>query len=394
MSTVVTYAYGHDFGNSEICDVMYRDGKPITMSTPTAFAKVDPRKMRNLGVDVKDALVISINGESAAWGIGTIAMAQSIDFWDGKGDLMRYASEHSLRSILAMSGTMIPDEEYRLLVATGLPADTFLNNNNIRKEIKTAISGTHRFKLHGDKKERICHIEHVATLMEGAGALKAYTRKDQIAPLGAAVVDIGGRTTDLYVERNGVPVSEFCKGRPVGVASASKMLQDAFFAKHDFPLSSIDVRAMFYAYAESLPPMDGEDAKVVDLAKVKEGKATKPKLPNYPKMTKFGDEISRTELHDMVLEAIASTTKDIVSFVSATWRESDSSTAIAVRFSPVLLIGGGAYYFYPALKKRIPHLQRPKSPVFANAQGYALAAAKVIEKRVAQAAKAEKNQVS
>jgi len=66
----------------------------------------------------------------------------------------------------------------------------------------------------------------------------------------------------------------------------------------------------------------------------------------------------------------------------AAWRQSDSSSAVAARFSPVLNIGGGVFYFFEVLKKRIPHLTRPEEdPVYANARGYAQAAVRLLAKK-------------
>jgi hypothetical protein len=54
---------------------------------------------------------------------------------------------------------------------------------------------------------------------------------------------------------------------------------------------------------------------------------------------------------------------------------------VAARFSPVLAIGGGVYYFFSELQKRIPHLERPDDPVHANARGYAQASARLLTKK-------------
>jgi hypothetical protein len=261
---------------------------------------------------------------------------------------------------------MIADKEYGLYVTCGLPAETFQRNPNIKKEIRKAITGTHTFTLDGGKSWRVVHVEYATTLMEGAGALMAYARKDNTSPQGAAVIDIGGRTTDLYVARAGVPVAEFCVGKPLGVVTAAQMLQAAFEQKYDFPLNPIETRSILFAYANS------------------EGLKRKA----YPEISKYGEKIPAAELDKLVAEAVTETTEEIVSFVSAAWRESDSSLAVGVRFDPVLNIGGGTYYFYPALKKRIPHLQKPDAPVFANAWGYARASATLLEKKLKKEAEA------
>ncbi|HEY6410648.1 MAG TPA: hypothetical protein VIY29_24615, partial [Ktedonobacteraceae bacterium] len=79
-------------------------------------------------------------------------------------------------------------------------------------------------------------------------------------------------------------------------------------------------------------------------------------------------------------EAVTQVGLEIVSFVAATWRQSDRG-AVAASFKPVLQIGGGVYYFSRVLKERIPHLARPADPVHANAQGYCTLAVRLLARR-------------
>jgi len=72
---------------------------------------------------------------------------------------------------------------------------------------------------------------------------------------------------------------------------------------------------------------------------------------------------------------------EIVSFVAAAWRQSDRD-AVAASFKPVLHIGGGVYYFYNLLKKRIPHLSRPDDPIHANALGYCSLAGRLLMRKI------------
>src|SRR5258708_21752146 len=98
--TYPVYPYGHDFGNSDIVDTMIKDGKKITRSISTAFAKMSYAALKNMGVDVANSVVIQIQGESSAYGIGDLVMVQaSSSAWHGRGDAMRNALTHSLRAI-------------------------------------------------------------------------------------------------------------------------------------------------------------------------------------------------------------------------------------------------------------------------------------------------------
>jgi plasmid segregation protein ParM len=366
MAGYKVYPYGHDFGNAGICGILFKGNTPVMLSEPTAFSKVDLNRLDALGVETKDASVIRLENEAAQWGIGNIALAQASEPWDGRGDILRYANKHSLRALLTLSGKMTNDKEYGLMVVGGLPAEPFQKHRGLKNEIKKALTGTYVFTLDG-KTSRTAHVEYSATLMEGAGALAAYAKKGNTGPQGAAVIDVGGRTTDLYVARAGVPIGDYCVGKPLGVATAARMLQQAFEQKYEFPLTALDTQAILYAYANS------------------EGLKKKA----YPEISKYGEKIPAAELEALTQEAILETTNEIVSFVSSAWRESDSSLAVGVRFDPVIMIGGGVHYFYEALKRRIPHLQKPENPTFSNAYGYARAAALALEKKIKKEKEAE-----
>jgi hypothetical protein len=247
---------------------------------------------------------------------------------------------------------MIPDQEYRLMVVSGLPAETYIKAQGLRKEIKAALQGRHTFTLDGGNTWRVCMVEVGTVVMEGAGALIAYGGQ-AAHPQGAAVIDVGGRTTDLYVARNQQPRIEYCKGKPVGVVSAQEMLQQGFEATYDFPLEPLDARNIMHAWAAA--------------------------EKKYPALSIFGKPVEPTVLHRLMNEAVAQTSEEVVSFVTATWRQSDSSSKVAGQFFPVLMIGGGVYYFFDELQRRIPHLIRPDDPVFANARGYAKMAERLLK---------------
>jgi plasmid segregation protein ParM len=356
------YPYGHDFGNAEMCGVLLPNkNQTVSTSIPTAFCKVDPVQMKNLGVETEDN-IIQLAGEETAYGIGLIALTQSVDPWNGRGDPYRYASRYSLRAILSISASLIPDKEYGLIVVGGLPAEIYMKNESLRQEIKKALSGDWGFSTDGGKTTRMCHIQYRATLMEGAGALVAYGDEKQASPQGQGIIDIGGRTTDLYVARGGQPVLDFCKGKPLGVEAATAMMVAAFERKYRFPISPLEARQIMHAYANT-----------------KGG--GKKKAAAYPPLTIFGNPISPEEIAALVQEAVRSVGEDIVSFVAATWRQSDATSQIGARFSPVICIGGGVYYFFDSLKKRIPHLVQPINPTGANAHGYALAAQRLLAKK-------------
>jgi plasmid segregation protein ParM len=355
------YPYGHDFGNAEIGGVTVINGKTVTLSIPTAFAKVDTTALRNLGINVEQSNVhiMQFVNEEAAYAIGELALQQSVDVYNGRGDIQRYAGKFSLRGLLTIAATLIPDPEFGIYVVAGLPAETYIKNAPLRTAIKESLDGTYLFTLNDEKAPRRIVVEVATVVMEGAGALIAYNDRSSNKFTESAVIDIGGRTTDLYVARGQVPVVEYCKGKPVGVEMATQMVMDSFEHKYDRPLSLLEAREIMHAYAAQA---QGE-------------------ITRYPEISSYGQSISHYDLERLVKEAVTQVGSEIVSFVASAWRQSDRD-AVAASFQPVLNIGGGVFYFYNFLKKRIPHLSRPDDPVHANCIGYCTLAGRLLIRKV------------
>lgn len=351
------YPYGHDFGNAEIGGVTVVNAQNFSLSVPTAFAKADTSAMRNLGikVDHSNAHIIQFQGEAMAYSIGELALQQAVEVYHGRGDIQRYASKYSLRALLAVAATLIPDPEFGLYVVTGLPAESYIKNVALRNSIKTALDGTHVFMLDNEKTMRRVTVEVATVVMEGAGALIAYGDKTVSRTTESAVIDIGGRTTDLYVARGQVPVTEYCKGKPLGVETATQMLMDIFESKYNRSLSLLEAREIMYAYASN-----------GDIS--------------YPDIAVYGKTVSSYELDRLATEAVTQVGSEIASFVASAWRQSDRD-AVAASFKPVLNIGGGVYYFHNVLKQRIPHLSRPDDPIHANGLGYCNLAGRLLMRK-------------
>jgi plasmid segregation protein ParM len=101
---------------------------------------------------------------------------------------------------------------------------------------------------------------------------------------------------------------------------------------------------------------------------------------HYPSLTVYGKAIDEYDMAQLAGEAVLQVGSEIVSFVASAWRQSDRD-AVAASFNPVLCIGGGVYYFYDYLKKRIPHLTRPDDPIHANALGYSNLAGRLLMRK-------------
>jgi plasmid segregation protein ParM len=349
------YPYGHDFGNAEIGGVTLLEHGTVSLSIPTAFATVDTQAFRGLGIDTTASLVLRLQTEEISYAIGDLALEQHAEAWTGYGFIQRYASAYSVRGLLAVAASLIPDAEFGLSVVTGLPAETYIKNMELRQTIKHALDGTYTFTLDGGQHWRTIHVEIALVVMEGAGALISYGDKTTARTTESAVIDIGGRTTDLYVARGQVPQTDYCQGKPLGVESATQILMNSFEARFNRPLSRSEARTLMRAV-------------------VSQGHQP------IPEMTVYGRPIEAAQVERLAQEAIAQVGTDIVSFVASAWRQSDQG-AVAASFKPVLAIGGGVYYFYSALKHQIPHLARTVDPIHANARGYCTLAARLLDRK-------------
>lgn len=102
------YPYGHDFGNAEMGGVTaLRNGPMLARSIPTAFMKADVTALSGLGVDTASAPILWLQGEEISYAIGELA----IEPWNGRGNIQRYASTYSLRGLLTIAASLIPDRD-------------------------------------------------------------------------------------------------------------------------------------------------------------------------------------------------------------------------------------------------------------------------------------------
>jgi plasmid segregation protein ParM len=151
--------------------------RSISRSIPTAFATVDTQALRGLGIDTSTSLVVRFQTEAISYAIGDLAMEQYAEPWTGYGFIQRYASSYSLRGLLAVAASLIPDAEFGVYVVMGLPAETYIKNMEMRQTIKNALDGSYIITVDGGQSWRTIHVEIALVVMEGAGALIAYGDK-------------------------------------------------------------------------------------------------------------------------------------------------------------------------------------------------------------------------
>lgn len=270
-------------------------------------------------------------GERATF-VGQLALDQSRDATAARGDVARYWNGHTLRLLCTLVGAALPKTNANTVrVVTGLPVSVW--SKDAARRVQQALIGTHRYTLNGRARELT--VEGVMVVMEGAGALAAHGTGESVPQ---AVIDVGGRTTDLFWAEGMKPSLPRCTGAAIGIEKAGDRLCADFQRQYGRELRRSELRAIFHTYtAGSPPPPLFVDGKRVDLA---------PQVA--PAVRAVGDEIA--------------------SFVGQAWGE--ESGKVASEAARVLLIGGGAHYLAQQLRKLIPHLEVPKHPELANAQGY------------------------
>ncbi len=345
-----SYDIGFDPGNSETCVVVTSSaGEQTALAFPSfvsrgSFSELNRyRSMAGQGREMPlsevlqtgEYILSSLDGEATEYFVGALAISQGRLATSGRGDPHRYWSPRTLQLLLTATGALISDGEFGLHVVTGIPIETYSEQN--RRKVREVLEGEHRFNLNGQERFASVRVEKV--IMEGAGAMIAFGDSRIIRQ---AVMDIGGRTTDLYAADGQAPLIPLCRGVALGVELAADFLNQRVHAQYGRVLAPKETRAILRATVGSgqLPPI-------------------------YVN----GQELSPNALRQWTEEALLSVGRDIVTFISQTWTNSELGM-VATDMAKVLLVGGGAYYFLRDIATIIPHVTVPTQPELANALGY------------------------
>jgi hypothetical protein len=358
-----TFGVGHDHGNSRTTDIVYCNGKEHMRTFASASADGSLKQLARMrraegndsfAIDFQalrpGEYVLSYDGTERF--VGELAVTQGQSVSTGRGDIHRYWSRRSLETLLVSAADVIPDAEFELLVVTGLPVETF--NEETRKRVKDALNGRHHFVLNG--RERSAYVKVGKVLMEGAGASLRHEIGDTDDIRG--IIDIGGRTTDLYVRQGLQAVARQCKGMDLGVETAADKISVWFEDKYGFELSLQQRTRILNAYATG-----GRD---------------------YPTIKADGVLVPELELARWTRKAIADVGKEIAAFVSKIWRTGETGK-VAADFADVEVVGGGAYYYMDAIRSILPRVTVPNEPEHANARGYGWFADQLVKQRVSMA---------
>ncbi len=344
------YDVGFDPGNSETSlVVVFPEGEQKTQILPSFVSRGSSDQLERFrsmsgrslvtpsaaGPQSGEYVIAHGDTGTSEYFVGELAMSQGSAATSARGDISRYWSHVSRLLLLTALGSVIPDAEFEAFVVTGLPIETYSDQN--RRKVGTYLEGDHRYVLNRRERRAIVRMEKV--IMEGAGAMIAF---GDDRPIRQAVMDIGGRTTDLYTANGQVPLVALCGGIALGVELAADLLSNTMQARCGRSLATQETRALLRATV-----------------------GNGYYLPIYAN----GQEVSPIDLHLWTEEALRSVGRDIATFVSQTWTNSELGT-VASDMARVLLVGGGAYYFYPEIAKLIPHVTVPHQPELANALGY------------------------
>ncbi len=344
---IKSFDTGYDPGNSETSTVVTTpDGEQRFLTIPSRVGRGsfdDLRRFRNMrSVQALDVLhsgeyiLYCPEIDASECYVGGLALSQSRISTSAFGDNNRYWSPHSRQLLLTTTGALISDSRYELQVVTGMPIETYSDLN--RRKVCDALEGEHHFILNGRERLAIVHVEKV--IMESAGAMIAY---GDDRPLRQGVVDIGGRTTDLYTSEGQMPLIPLCRGAALGVELAADIVSRTFQTQYGRALTPQEIRSVLHASV-------GSD--------------------QYPPIHVHGQEVSPIELRRQTEEALRSVGRDITTFLSQTWANGELG-AVATDTARVLLVGGGAYYFHREIARLIPQVTVPQQPELANALGYA-----------------------
>ena len=337
------YDFGFDYGNSVAKGTMFDVlNQPRYCGVPAVFAEGTLAALNNLRQAAgmgeytlhNEDYALSHNGADLY--LGRLAYLYSNDAQETRGVVSRYWGENALQFLLTISGSLIFDREYSLNLVTGLPAQTYDKLN--RKRVRDALTGEHSFLLNGVRRRASVHVAGV--IQEGAGGIPMYGTQQ---PVKQAVIDIGGRTTDIYTARGQEPIREQCAGRDYGVEDATDRLAEFAEARYGRVLTIAERRAILQCYALQMP---------------------------FPDIALSGRSLPFDELANWAELSLRKTGGLIKSFVSKTLRSGEKGS-VATDLRHCWIVGGGAHYFLSDIKEIISFAEVRPAPEFANALSYA-----------------------
>lgn len=360
--TVKTYAYGHDFGNSETCGLVLTGRSVQKVMIPSVWTSGTWKQIESIAGSMGgDARGYVRDDHFHLYYVGK--QSEKIDEYFGQkvfddrlpvssslGDMDRYWRNNlSLKALMVASGRLVSDQVYALHVTTGVPVKFY--SDQMKVKIEEALKGTYTFRLNNIDRTMI--VKSVRIVSEAAGALIAYGKNDG---KDEGIIDIGGYTTDLYGVRNQQPIAAMRNAQTRGVSHAIAIFNGKYKEEFGVELSPNSCRVLFREHSSKKPYTTVRDIN-------------KKPAPSR-------------DLQRIIGEALWTVGNDIASFIESAWNSNPD-------IESALLVGGGPYYFKDAILERFPYAKVPPDPEFANAMGYATLSAHTLAKQAPQEVQAE-----
>ncbi len=353
MTNYPFFPFGHDFGNAEDCGVLIGATHRMERRIPSVSATTSWKNVTEFasgsGKTTSETVapnhyILEYDQQVAPYHHVEKSIGQRV-FDDGAqplsthGDSARYwQNNYSLEMLMVASASLTSAKEYGLHVVTGLPISIFLDDAKNKTSVVDALIGDHTFYLNGV--QRVMHVESVKVIMEGAGALIEHGSGDNVLQ---SVVDLGGRTTDLFVARGQKAQRAQSTGFPLGVANISDRFNEKFRSAYNYQLS-LQTRTQLLSQHVNNQPYKMIKDKHSGLA------------------------IPDAHLSPMIESSLREVGKEIATKIATIWDE------MVNEMDTILIVGGGAHYVAQDIQARIPSAKTVYKPEMANAFGYAMLA--------------------
>lgn len=248
-----------------------------------------------------------------------------------------------LVSTLAAVGLCVFEEPspIHVRVAVGLPISDFETYKDI---VRSLVAGEHRFTLKSGGKTFNKHVivERVYVIPQGVAAFLDTVFDDRgvmrhnptdfetdLRRVKTAVIDFGGRTTDVALIRGFTPIPEYCRSIPIGVSSFLQIARNAL------NLESLTIAQLDAALVSGGKLLWGNEER--DLGSLFGSCATQ-----------IGESLARE--------------------IDNSWYK------VLMDAHNIVICGGGAPFYLPSLKARLPKIFGRAKLVpdgrFSNARGY------------------------
>lgn len=326
---------GFDAGNSETTIAVRVGSRAQHLTFPSLIGSGDYAELLRVRSGAGRAATLdpdefALEHRGAGLFAGRLALEQAKDATSARGNTARYTNGHTLRLLLTACGRLFKDEVTIRLI-TGLPIKVFSPEE--KKAVQASLLGTHEFTFNG--RPRRIHVDAAGVMMEGAATLYDVAAE----PVQQCVIDVGGGSTDLFWANGRRPVAERCVGYGVGVEKIGELLNKKILAApNGRRLTDEELRTVLWAHATKSP---------------------------LPRLYSRGREL---HLNGEIGESITVVGEELATFVRQQWEDADGQVASSAAHAR--LIGGGAYYVKPFLRRAIGHLTVPEAPERANAVAY------------------------